>query len=522
MSKSVRTKNTTETQFQANYADNKRNLEGIFWTPFHLCELWPQLVADKFGPDWREKFVVYDPAAGGGNLTANLEIPDLVQSTLEQSDVDYMLANNINPGSVKFAADFLQLELNEIPAAALEKLSATNKEILFVMNPPWKGTGNTSVLGTDAITFKNNKTYKRYQVQQIACLFLLKCIDLANELNKPFHIITYNNQNALQLIERFNTTFYSQVQFNSGRAFSSKEFGLKSNFSCTLTFWSKNATGSRFPFQLLELDNTTPYNLNAPQTQTWKPKQLPRSPVEHPTPYIRSLEVRLTKMPPNQELNKSDLLCVFHRNSTKLFDQVTFVSTLPLDFKSITNSFTIEQFEEALDVFCGLFVQLELASDWRINSKRLEYPTRSESDWLQFRNTTAFHSIVSNNNHIASYREDIHGFNHTNRLCIHGPELVEQHGNDLCRKDMEQNRHIPIAYEWLKSAAFHQSVHDYIDEYNKQLSVVLQQPETRIWDSSWRQLQSRFPDRKRLVQLRDQIREYGRQNAPRHFPFLLT
>lgn len=514
----MRTKNKTETQFQANYSDDKRNTDGIFWTPFHLCELWPQLVAQQFGADWREKFVVYDPAAGGGNLTANLELPDLVQSTLEQSDVDYMLANNINPGSVKFAADFLQLELNDFPVDALEKLSAPDKEILFVMNPPWKGAGNTSKLGNNTLDWKSKPMFHKYQAQEMACLFLLKCMEIGDAIGKPYHIVSYIKNKIIRVYPKFNKVFHPKFELHSSVTFSSSEFGLKSNFPCTCAFFSRSDKGMTLPFvgKLLDGGQFTIWPI---QTDRWMLPQPKRSPVENPAPMIRTAGVRSERNPTDFKTNKDDLFLVINRSNMTLEDVGTVVANLPVDIQNPQRVYNMTQIKEALDSLCYVFLQKELKLSFYLKDKYPSNPITSEPDWIQFRNTTAFHTFVASNC-IASYREDIHGFNHTNRLCLHGPALVEQHGNDLCRKDMEQNRHIPFVYEWLAHADLDQSVADYLAEYHRQVGVVLANPETRIWDMSWRQLQSLVPNKKEIIKVRNQIREYGRQEAPRFFPHM--
>ena len=140
--------------------DTERRFSGDFWTPPRWVDKAHEYIEDALGTDWKDKYVVWDPAAGALNLTRDYLFGDLYSSTLFQEELD--IATDYNPEAVKYQYDFLNddMVLHEtgmtgvkalemaragelkIPMALVEALAA-NKPIVFFANPPYgqAGTG---------------------------------------------------------------------------------------------------------------------------------------------------------------------------------------------------------------------------------------------------------------------------------------------------------------------------------------------------------------------------------------------
>ncbi len=88
-------------------AKNKKVFQGEFYTPESLSKKSNELMCDTFGDDWRLRYIVWDCASGHGALTKDSEYENLYQSTLEQSNIDDMILEKINPEGTKFKFDFL-------------------------------------------------------------------------------------------------------------------------------------------------------------------------------------------------------------------------------------------------------------------------------------------------------------------------------------------------------------------------------------------------------------------------------
>ena len=100
-----------------------------------------EYVASVFGDDWKEKYVVWDPAWGTGNLTRDYKFKELYVSTLNQSDIDTANQMGYNSEAVKFQYDFLNDDYEKLPVGLRNGIE-NDKEIIVLMNPPY-GTAGT-------------------------------------------------------------------------------------------------------------------------------------------------------------------------------------------------------------------------------------------------------------------------------------------------------------------------------------------------------------------------------------------
>ena len=84
----------------------------------------------------KEKYVVWDPAWGTGNLTRDYKFKELYCSTLNQSDIDTANQMGFNREAVKFQYDFLNDDYSSLPQG-LRKSIEEGKKIIILMNPPY-------------------------------------------------------------------------------------------------------------------------------------------------------------------------------------------------------------------------------------------------------------------------------------------------------------------------------------------------------------------------------------------------
>lgn len=91
--------------------ENERRWTGEFWTPSLWADEMHRMLEKDLGSDWREKYVVWDPACGSKNLTkdysfgSNGDNSNLYLSTLHTEEM--MIAEGINSGAHEFQMDFL-------------------------------------------------------------------------------------------------------------------------------------------------------------------------------------------------------------------------------------------------------------------------------------------------------------------------------------------------------------------------------------------------------------------------------
>ena len=134
--------------------ETDRRFTGDFWTPPRWVDKAHEYIEDALGDNWKDNYVVVDPACGTLNLTRDYRFKELYASTLFQEELD--IASDYNPEATKFQYDFLNddmvlheddmtadkaLELAragklKMPLGLVEALAA-NRPIVFFANPPY-------------------------------------------------------------------------------------------------------------------------------------------------------------------------------------------------------------------------------------------------------------------------------------------------------------------------------------------------------------------------------------------------
>jgi hypothetical protein len=121
--------------------DITRRKQGEFFTPTIWVDKAHEYIASVYGEDWKEKYVVWDPAWGTGNLTRDYKFKELYVSTLGYSDIQTAEQMGYNPEAVKFQYDFLNDPYEYLPEG-LKTAIESGKEIITLMNPPYATSSN--------------------------------------------------------------------------------------------------------------------------------------------------------------------------------------------------------------------------------------------------------------------------------------------------------------------------------------------------------------------------------------------
>jgi hypothetical protein len=130
--------------------DTTRRKQGEFFTPTIWVDKAHEYIASVYGENWKEEYVVWDPAWGTGNLTRDYKFGELYVSTLNQSDIDTANQMGYNPEATKFQYDFLNDDYEKLDKG-LRKAIEEGRKIIVLMNPPY-GTS------TDIRNISSNET----------------------------------------------------------------------------------------------------------------------------------------------------------------------------------------------------------------------------------------------------------------------------------------------------------------------------------------------------------------------------
>ena len=124
--------------------DTNRRNKGEFYTPTLFVDYAHKMIAEQFGEDWKEKYVVWDNCSGTKNLTRDYYFKELYCSTLENAEL--AISDRYNREGVSFQFDFLNDSLDKLPQG-LKSALEENKPIIFFINPPY-ATANNAKQGT--------------------------------------------------------------------------------------------------------------------------------------------------------------------------------------------------------------------------------------------------------------------------------------------------------------------------------------------------------------------------------------
>ncbi|GGD31500.1 hypothetical protein [Aureimonas glaciei] len=142
---------------------DEREFTGAFYTPLRVVDKAYDVLASVLGKNWQKSYSVWDMCCGVGNLeTKHSNHRNLFMSTLNQSDIDIMVATNTCVQAHRFQYDYLNDDIaadgsidysltGKLPADLLKMLKGNGKKLVLI-NPPYAEGMNAGVdVATTAI-----------------------------------------------------------------------------------------------------------------------------------------------------------------------------------------------------------------------------------------------------------------------------------------------------------------------------------------------------------------------------------
>ena len=218
--------------------DTTRRKQGEFFTPAIWVDKAHEYIASVYGENWKEEYVVWDPAWGTGNLTRDYKFGELYVSTLNQSDIDTANQMGYNPEAVKFQYDFLNDDYEKLPEG-LRKAIEEGRQIIVLMNPPY---------GTSSTSFGNHKKGTSKTIvnqimldngigrssQQLYAQFLYKLKEYGI---KNISVFSKPNFFTSSGFIKFRELVWSDFDLMSGFIMDASEFADVKQWPLTFTVW---------------------------------------------------------------------------------------------------------------------------------------------------------------------------------------------------------------------------------------------------------------------------------------------
>jgi len=231
--------------------DNRRRRNGEFYTPTIWVDEAQRMITEELGENWKEEYVVWDPACGTCNLTRDYMFSNLFLSTLNQEDLDTANHMGFNPEATKFQFDFLnddmeihnpnswESSIHKLPKELIDAFKQ-NKKIVIFMNPPF---GNSITgLGQENKNGHSNTKLKSYTISndihmdlaltQIYPQFLVRLLLLKIKYKCTNMYISFFSPPIFLVSKSFSifrNMFLDNFEFIDGTLFNSGEFSDTNN-----------------------------------------------------------------------------------------------------------------------------------------------------------------------------------------------------------------------------------------------------------------------------------------------------
>jgi hypothetical protein len=242
--------------------DDARRRQGAFFTPALWVEEAHAEVGRVLGRDWRRDCVVWDCAAGTGNLTRDKhDFGCLISSTAERPDVGAMQQHGwgghhvfqydfLNPGSP--SPFFEDGGANVIPASvdkALRAAAAAGKRLVWFINPPY---AEHSIAGTDveskagvAKTAVNEMMLKAKMglpSRQLYAQFMFQCRKVAEQYGfKDYTVALFSVPTFMTSgsYKPFRDWWYGAYKYEGGFLFQASHFAdVSGRWGVSFTVWN--------------------------------------------------------------------------------------------------------------------------------------------------------------------------------------------------------------------------------------------------------------------------------------------
>ena len=227
---------------KAYFDDEGRKSNGEFFTPEIWCKEG-RTYFDKYIPNWRTDYNIWDICAGSGNLLRTAEVEDrskLFLSTLQKDDVNLIKSTDEFLDSTVFEMDFLNtIALSNVDENFLHSLPERLQEIILndepliiYANPPYKsGKAKATELGRYMGTTESDPTFEytnfsapSYDLFYQFC-FQVMCLAVRYKLKNLYYCFFgplrfFVGKSAGVLLDEFEHVF----EFQDGMCLSAAEF----------------------------------------------------------------------------------------------------------------------------------------------------------------------------------------------------------------------------------------------------------------------------------------------------------
>lgn len=504
--------------------DTKRRNTGEFYTPTLFVDYAHKMLAEKFGEDWKEKYVVWDNCCGTKNLTRDYRFNELYCSTLESAEL--AISKRYNKEATAFPFDFLNDSLDKLPMG-LKKALEENKPIIFFINPPYatSSTFTADKQKEDGCCDNMVAEKMRNAGLDLACRnmipqFLYRIMMIKEQYGlTDVHIALFTKPNFLcaNSFTKFRKVFFDTFKYDNGIYFNASEFAdVSDKWGIAFEIWNCGKQEERTNFvhkvvenengEITEKFNKGIYNCDGlTDTSKWvREIEISKTKVDMP---IMKSAINQFENPKNKSIGQltDDAIGCYYHIASDVYHSATYVAlfTANCSHPSGKWSITKDNFGRVMTTFASR----KLVEDAWYNDKDIFLAPNTENEnYKGFENDSIIYSLFHSASNQSSLRNiDYKGrkWGIKNEFFFMGKDEIEtlanENNNDECYADAHTStdRYVYTLLKDLELSAEAQAVLDKAREltiksfpYRSLFNEEHPEYQVNNWDCGWYQIKA--------------------------------
>lgn len=509
--------------------DVNRRRKGEFYTPTPFVDRAHEMLSSVLGPDWRDKYVVWDNCWGTGNLTRDYRFAELYASTLEPGELQ--IGERYNKEATKFVFDFLNspiedtlLSKSDVPTG-LRKAFEEKRPIVWLLNPPYGRSGTDSDgskgkkgIAKGAALTKINKMMKDDGIgpcsANLYSQFLYRIMKITEHYglsDVTIGLFCKPNYLSGETFSKFRQKFLSMFRYEKGMLFNAGYFsGVSSLWGINFSVWRSGVTDDKnvFVHDLVEFSDgeliakgmKSIYNLDGIESvSNWCRTKVKDMPLETIT--LKSGIVAGTKV----KKTSSDIICWLTNgnNNVGMSADECYFMQCPNDRGKTNVAVTEENYRRCAAVFGA---RRTIAGNWINDKDEFMAPDESKEGYDAFVNDCIVFSLFNTASYQTSLRRielDGREWNIENKSFFMSRaemmSLAEKWCDDVVFEDARTAQD-GYVYKQLESLSFSKEARAVLDKARELVSKSFQfrqmfdeeHPEyhIRTWNAGWYQVKA--------------------------------
>ena len=407
--------------------DETRRRKGEFFTPTIWVDEAHKMIAESFGENWKEEYVVWDPACGTLNLTRDYKFKELYCSTIEESDIKTADQMKYNPEAVKFQYDFLndgivggKIDIENDPKLpdGLKLALLEGKKIIVLMNPPYGRSGSNKRDGESKSGIASSLVGDIMKIEklggsssQLYTQFFYKICELNRAWNINICVFSPPLFLSGSSFLNFRNKYFNFFGFISGFLMNASEFDGTSDWGLSFTMWSNpnkirdfslNVKKSSDFGQISDISNKFIYAVNDNSLSSNFINQDIKT-IEFPK-FTSALNYKESKF--GSEFVKDAFgILVSNSNSVSKNSQSVYIVSGGITENVGKYFITKDNFINCLSVFSARRLISGIFSNWINWCDEYMVPNESHTLWQQFQYDSIVYSLFESKSNQSSLRQ---------------------------------------------------------------------------------------------------------------------